>query len=187
MFSFSWKGRGASPQLPPVDLPSHTMQPKTADPLRAGISRALHIPLGQIKPATCCSIQSSSWMSHRLIMSFIWVGGRKNKKGRGTSPSRVSWWKQFFFPPNWWKIWWTTFQVTFGSDTSTIPIRLVLLSFSLSFTIYGTDIRRRSSHLHTSRRRRKLAWLRGIRKQKKSLAQRRRHGFLTRSIRPLRQ
>jgi hypothetical protein len=98
MFSFSWKGRGASPRLPPVDLPSHTMQLKTADSLRAGISRALHIPLGQIKPATCCSIQSSSWMSHRLIMS-LWDGGRKNKKGRGTSPSWVSWWKQFLFPP----------------------------------------------------------------------------------------
>jgi hypothetical protein len=85
---------GASPRLPPVDLPSHTMQPKTADPLRAGISRALHIPLGQIKPATCCSIKSSSLMSHRLIMS-LWDRGRE-KKGRRTSPSRLSWWKQFF-------------------------------------------------------------------------------------------
>jgi hypothetical protein len=36
------------------------------------------------------------------------------------------------------------------------------------FTIYaGTDIWRGSSHLHTSRRRRKLAWFRGITKKKK--------------------
>jgi hypothetical protein len=88
---------GASPRLPPVDLPSHTMQPKTADPLRAGISRALHIPLGQIKPATCCSIKSSSLMSHRLIMS-LW-DRRREKKDEGRRRVDCLGENSFSFPP----------------------------------------------------------------------------------------
>jgi hypothetical protein len=112
------------------------MQPKTADPLRAGISRALHIPLGQIKPATCCSIKSSSLMSHRLIMS-LWDRGRE-KKDEGRRRVDCLGENSFSFPP--------TGEI-FGEQLFRLLSEAIHQlfqsgwSFSLLFTIYaGTDI-----------------------------------------------
>lgn len=185
MFSFSWKGDGAS--LPTPASRSTLPHDATQNSWFASCGN-IKSPTYSARPNKTCDVLLYTILFLDVSSIDHVLMGRRKEKIKDEGRRRVECLDEnSFFFPNWWQFGEQLFSILSEAIHQHIPIRLVLLSFSLLFTIYmgqtldgaaltctraGDDANSRDYG----------AW-----GEKKSLAQRRRHGFLTRSIRLLLQ